>query len=95
MPPTTGVLEAIDADRTMLTTGGDGLDLIVFHLLTLDVDFVVHEPRRAAAHIDAGPGPRSRGRSLTVSPPGVSPSSECFVRGGPARHTPIRPGVAA
>ena len=52
MPPTTGILEAIDADRTMLTTGGDDLDLIVFHLLTLDVDFVVHEPPALQAHIE-------------------------------------------
>jgi predicted DNA-binding transcriptional regulator YafY len=52
VPPTTGILEAIDAERTMLTTGGDDLDLIVFHLLALDVDFVVHEPPALQAHIE-------------------------------------------
>jgi predicted DNA-binding transcriptional regulator YafY len=52
VPPTTGILEALDAERTMLTTGGDDLDLIVFHLLALDVDFVVHEPPALRAHIE-------------------------------------------
>ena len=44
MPPTSGALEPIDDDRTMLTTGADDLDLLVFHLVGLGVDFVVHEP---------------------------------------------------
>jgi predicted DNA-binding transcriptional regulator YafY len=53
VPPTTGILEPIDDQRTMLTTGGDDLDLIVFHLLTLGVDFVVHEPPALRDHITA------------------------------------------
>jgi len=52
VPPTTGVLEAIDADRTMLTTCGDDLDVMVFHLLALDVDFVVHGPAALRAHVE-------------------------------------------
>ncbi len=44
VPPNTGILEPIDERRTMLTTGGDDLDVIVFHLLTLGVDLVVHDP---------------------------------------------------
>jgi predicted DNA-binding transcriptional regulator YafY len=51
VPPTTGILEPIGDDRTMLTTGGDDLDVIVFHLLTLGVDFVVHEPPALRDHI--------------------------------------------
>jgi hypothetical protein len=44
VPATVGALEPVDADRTMLTTGGDDLNVLVFHLVTLGVDFVVHEP---------------------------------------------------
>jgi predicted DNA-binding transcriptional regulator YafY len=51
VPPSTGILEAVGDDRTMLTTGGDDLDLIVFHLLALGVDFVVHEPPALRDHL--------------------------------------------
>jgi predicted DNA-binding transcriptional regulator YafY len=51
VPPSTGILEPIDQRRTMLTTGGDDLDVIVFHLLTLGIDFVVHEPPALREHI--------------------------------------------
>jgi predicted DNA-binding transcriptional regulator YafY len=44
VPPTVGALAPIDASRTMLTTGADQLDVLVFHLAALGVDFVVHEP---------------------------------------------------
>jgi predicted DNA-binding transcriptional regulator YafY len=44
VPATTGALEAIDATRTMLTTGADDLHVLVFHLVALGVEFVVHEP---------------------------------------------------
>lgn len=44
IPSTTGVLEEIDATTTMLTTGGDDLDLIVLHLARLDLAFRVIEP---------------------------------------------------
>jgi predicted DNA-binding transcriptional regulator YafY len=44
VPPTVGALTPIDASRTMLTTGADHLDVLVFHLAALGVDFVVHEP---------------------------------------------------
>jgi predicted DNA-binding transcriptional regulator YafY len=51
VPPSTGILEALGDDRTMLTTGGDDLDVIVFHLLALGVDFIVHEPAALGDHI--------------------------------------------
>jgi predicted DNA-binding transcriptional regulator YafY len=44
IPSTTGVLEEIDADSTMFTTGADDLDLIVLHLARLDLPFRVVEP---------------------------------------------------
>ena len=44
VPATTGALEPIDDGRTMLTTGADDLAVLVFHLVALGVDFVVHEP---------------------------------------------------
>ena len=38
------MLEAIDEQTTLLTTGSDNLDSIVFHIGMLDVDFRVLEP---------------------------------------------------
>ena len=51
VPPTVGVLEAIDDDRTMLTTGADDLDLLAFHLLSLGVDFRVLETDALREHL--------------------------------------------
>lgn len=44
VPATTGILTPIDDERTQLVTGGDDLHFLVFHLVGLGVDFVVHEP---------------------------------------------------
>lgn len=52
-PVTVGILEAIDDDRTMFTTGGDDLHLLVFHLIAIGVDFVVHEPEALRAECAA------------------------------------------
>ena len=44
VPASVGVLEAIDEHTTLMTTGGDNLDMIAFHIGLLDVDFRVLEP---------------------------------------------------
>jgi len=44
VPPTVALLEAIDEQTTLLTTGSDNLDSLVFHIGMLDVDFRVLEP---------------------------------------------------
>jgi predicted DNA-binding transcriptional regulator YafY len=44
VPPSVAVLEALDERTTLLTTGSDNLDSIVFHIGMLDVDFRVLEP---------------------------------------------------
>ena len=44
VPPSVAVLEALDERTTLLTTGSDQLDSIVFHVAMLDVDFRVVEP---------------------------------------------------
>ena len=44
IPPTVGVLEAVDARTTVLTTGGDDLDVLALHLGLLDLPFRVREP---------------------------------------------------
>ena len=44
VPPTAGIVEALDDGRTLLTTGADDLDLIVFHVLRLGVPFRVRRP---------------------------------------------------
>jgi predicted DNA-binding transcriptional regulator YafY len=44
VPPSVGVIEAIDDDTTLLTTGGDDLDLLALHIGLLGVGFRVVEP---------------------------------------------------
>ena len=44
VPPSVAVLEAIDERTTLLTTGSDHLDALVFHIGMLDVGFDVLEP---------------------------------------------------
>jgi predicted DNA-binding transcriptional regulator YafY len=53
VPPIIGILEPLDDRRTMLTTGADDLDAIVFHLLAIGVEFVVHEPPALRRHVAA------------------------------------------
>jgi predicted DNA-binding transcriptional regulator YafY len=44
IPPTAGVVEALDDGRTLLTAGADDLDLIAFHVLRLGVPFRIRRP---------------------------------------------------
>ena len=44
VPPSVGVLEAIDEHTTLLTTGADNLDYLALHVASLDVHFRVLEP---------------------------------------------------
>jgi predicted DNA-binding transcriptional regulator YafY len=44
VPPSAGVLEALDDDSCMLNTGAHSLEGITIHLSLLGVDFRVHEP---------------------------------------------------
>jgi predicted DNA-binding transcriptional regulator YafY len=43
-PPTVAVIEAIDDERCLLTSGGDSLDYIALHLAMLNVPFTPVEP---------------------------------------------------
>ncbi len=43
-PPTTGVVEAVDAHHCLLVTGADSLTLIALHVVLLGHDFTVLEP---------------------------------------------------
>ncbi|MBM0236047.1 YafY family transcriptional regulator [Micromonospora sp. ATA32] len=44
VPPTTGIVEAVDQDSCLLITGADSLTLIAIHLATLGHNFTVLEP---------------------------------------------------
>jgi predicted DNA-binding transcriptional regulator YafY len=44
VPPSAGVLEAIDGQSCMLHTGSHSLEGLTIHLMLLGVDFRVHEP---------------------------------------------------
>jgi predicted DNA-binding transcriptional regulator YafY len=52
VPPTVAVLEAIDERTTLITTGADEPDALVFHIGMLDVDFRVIEPDSLRARMD-------------------------------------------
>jgi predicted DNA-binding transcriptional regulator YafY len=63
IPPSAGVLEAIDEESCMLNTGSHSLEGITIHLSLLGIDFQVHEPpelidymRRLAARLEQAIG---------------------------------------
>ncbi|MGH9761211.1 MAG: helix-turn-helix transcriptional regulator [Blastocatellia bacterium] len=51
VPPTVGVLEAIDDHSCMLHTGANSLSILAMHLALVGEDFVVHEPEELVQHI--------------------------------------------
>ncbi|HYL99620.1 MAG TPA: YafY family protein [Blastocatellia bacterium] len=51
VPPTAGVLEAIDDKSCTLHTGANSLDILAMHLALIGVDFEVHEPTELMDHI--------------------------------------------
>jgi predicted DNA-binding transcriptional regulator YafY len=51
VPPSAGVLEAINTDSCLLHTGSHSLDGIAMHLIWLGVEFRVHEPPELLAHL--------------------------------------------
>ncbi|MEV0603215.1 WYL domain-containing protein [Streptomyces sp. NPDC050315] len=51
VPPGTGVLEPLSADRCRLLTGGDALDWLALRLALLDVEFEVQEPPELIAYL--------------------------------------------
>ena len=51
VPASTAVLSAHDDGRTLVTTGGDHLGLLAFHLLDLDRPFVVLDPAELRAEL--------------------------------------------
>ena len=78
VPPTSGLVEAVDDDSCVLHTGADSLDALAVHLALLGVDFVVEEPRELVDRLqEVGARltnaalesiPRSVGASPTSSP---------------------------
>jgi len=51
IPPSAGVLEAIDESSCLLQTGSYSVEGIAMHLSWLGVDFRVHEPQELIEHI--------------------------------------------
>jgi predicted DNA-binding transcriptional regulator YafY len=51
IPPTYGMLEAIDAVSCLLLTGATSLEILAMHLTLLNVNFEVHEPPELIEHI--------------------------------------------
>jgi predicted DNA-binding transcriptional regulator YafY len=51
VPPTAGMLEAIDPQTCMLHTGAHSLDILSIHLALLGVDFKIHEPPELIEHL--------------------------------------------
>lgn len=63
IPPSAGVLEAVDEKSCVLSGGSNSLDSITFHLLMLGIEFQVHEPAELVEHID------KLARRLTLATP--------------------------
>ncbi len=75
--PTVGVVESIDADRCVLVTGGDSVEIIAVYIGMLGLDFHVSEPPELVEHV-ARVGDRYRRAVTTTSgtpAPGPSPGS--------------------
>jgi len=53
IPPSAGILEAIDNHRCMLIAGAHSVEAITIHLSLLGVDFEVHEPPELIAYMHA------------------------------------------
>jgi predicted DNA-binding transcriptional regulator YafY len=53
IPPTAGVVEAVDAGTCLLSTGADTLDVLAVHLALIGADFRVLEPPELVAHVRA------------------------------------------
>ena len=51
VPPSAGVLEAIDQRSCMLHTGSHSMEGLTIHLMLLGVDFQVHEPAELIEHL--------------------------------------------
>jgi predicted DNA-binding transcriptional regulator YafY len=51
VPPSAGVLEAINDNSCLLHTGSHSLDSLAIHLIWLGVEFRVHEPPELLAHL--------------------------------------------
>jgi predicted DNA-binding transcriptional regulator YafY len=51
VPPTTGIVEAVDQDSCLLTTGADSLPMMALHLALLGPDFTVLEPPELIAEL--------------------------------------------
>jgi predicted DNA-binding transcriptional regulator YafY len=68
VPPSAGVLEAIDENSCMLYTGAPSLELLSVHLVMIGIDFEVHEPPELVADIRrmAERFSRAAGRSDSV-----------------------------
>ncbi|MBF6301867.1 YafY family transcriptional regulator [Nocardia amamiensis] len=51
VPPTIGVIEALDAESCVLRTGANSLDELAIYVATFGFPFRVHEPPELIAHI--------------------------------------------
>jgi hypothetical protein len=51
LSPTPGVLEALDDRSCRLTTGGQTLGALAFHVVNVGVEFTVHEPAELVEHL--------------------------------------------
>ncbi|MGH2584006.1 MAG: helix-turn-helix transcriptional regulator, partial [Dehalococcoidia bacterium] len=51
VPPTSGLLEPLDAHTCTLYTGSNSLNALALHVALIGVDFEVHEPPELVEHI--------------------------------------------
>ena len=70
VPPSVGVLVAATGDRCELTSGADSLDMLAFHIATMDFEFTVLEPPELIDRVRA-----LAARLTRAADPGGQPAS--------------------
>jgi predicted DNA-binding transcriptional regulator YafY len=75
VPPTAGVIEAVDRERCILTTGADSLTYLALHLALLGHDFTVLEPPQLVDELSVLAGRLHRAHLSSSSSPGPGPAA--------------------
>jgi len=86
MPPTAGMLEAVDDTSCLLTAGADDLGAIAFHLAMLGAEFTVLDPPELTDHVRSLADRLHRAVTRSTQPAQSSPAqSTQLAQSGPAK----------
>jgi hypothetical protein len=89
VPPTSGVIEAVDDHTCILHTGSNNLDALAIHVAVLGIDFQAHEPPELLDHIRTLA--ERLGRATPAPPSAPPPAAD---QGEPIRRWPGRTQIS-